>query len=252
MAWDVFSGWMTNLRVLGSSIKRRGGFNMWNLSYINSSSMTFTAMNCKHPKPSCLPRKFKYHKSWASDYGLDSGFREFDMLVFFISSSVEEFQGKYLALFCLFSVTDDLYWFMLEVFNAPFLFLHFFFYGFLTFQMLLVTLLSMLWPASCLWQQLKLLSELESDQSDTMDCHKKCLNDVSAEKNHLISLDWTNNSSAIDVEIDWTVLEGKLFFKVLGLTHSSKLDWGYFYLLLKLPPWKFKPFFLLWSFFLLS
>ena len=96
-----------------------------------------------------------------------------------------------------------------------------------------------------MWQQLKLLSELESDQSDTMDCHKKCLNDVSAEKNHLISLDWTNNSSAIDVEIDWTVLEGKLFFKVLGLTHSSKLDWGYFYLLLKLPPWKFKPFFLL-------
>ena len=144
MAWDVFSVF----RVLGASVWRRGGFNMWNLCYINRFSMTFFVMNCKHPKPykfSGLPGKFKYdHKSGASDYDLDNGFREFDMLVFFISSSVEEFRGKYLALFCLFSVTDDLYWFMLEVFNAPFLFLHFFFYAFLTFQMLLVTLLSML------------------------------------------------------------------------------------------------------------
>ena len=144
MAWDVFSVF----RVLGASVWRRGGFNMWNLCYINRFSMTFFVMNCKHPKPykfSGLPGKFKHdHKSGASDYDLDNGFRDFDMLVFFISSSVEEFRGKYLALFCLFSVTDDLYWFMLEVFNAPFLFLHFFFYAFLTFQMLLVTLFSML------------------------------------------------------------------------------------------------------------
>ena len=61
----------------------------------------------------------------SSDYGLNSAFREFGMLVFFIRSSVKEFQGKYLVLFCLFSVIDDLWWFMLEFLNAPFLFLHF-------------------------------------------------------------------------------------------------------------------------------
>ena len=65
---------------------------------------------------------------------------------------------------------------MLEFLSAPFLFLHFFVYAFLTFQMmLLVTLPSVLImllstpnydQASYLWQQLKLLSELESDQQD--------------------------------------------------------------------------------------
>ena len=38
--------------------------------------------------------------------------------------------------------------------------------------------------------------------------------------------DWSNNSGAIDVKMDESVLEEKLSFKMLRLTLSSKLDWG--------------------------
>ena len=38
--------------------------------------------------------------------------------------------------------------------------------------------------------------------------------------------DWSNNSGAIDVKMDWSVLEEKSSFKMLGLTFSSKLDWS--------------------------
>ena len=42
----------------------------------------------------------------------------------------------------------------------------------------------------------------------------------------LVSCDWSNNIGAIDVKMDGSVLEEKSFFKMLGLTLSSKLDWG--------------------------
>ena len=64
----------------------------------------------------------------------------------------------------------------------------------------------------------------------TLDWHRKCLNDFKAENNHLISLDWPYNSGAIDVKIAGTVVEEKLSFKVLGLSHSSKLDQGFYIL----------------------
>ena len=38
--------------------------------------------------------------------------------------------------------------------------------------------------------------------------------------------DWSNNTGAIDVKMDGSVLEEKSSFKMLGLTFSSKLDWG--------------------------
>ena len=41
-----------------------------------------------------------------------------------------------------------------------------------------------------------------------------------------IYFDWSNNTGAIDVKMDGFVLEEKLSFKMLGLTFSSKLDWG--------------------------
>ena len=41
-----------------------------------------------------------------------------------------------------------------------------------------------------------------------------------------IYFDWSNNTGAIDVKMDGFVLEEKLSFKILGLTFSSKLDWG--------------------------
>ena len=42
----------------------------------------------------------------------------------------------------------------------------------------------------------------------------------------LVLFDQSNNTSAIDVKKDGSVLEEKLSFKMLELTFSSKLDWG--------------------------
>ena len=38
--------------------------------------------------------------------------------------------------------------------------------------------------------------------------------------------DHSNNTGAMDVKMDGSVLEEKSSFKMLGLTISSKLDWG--------------------------
>ena len=40
--------------------------------------------------------------------------------------------------------------------------------------------------------------------------------------------DQCNNTGAIDVKMDGSVLEEKSSFKMLGFTFSSKLDWGYY------------------------
>ena len=59
-----------------------------------------------------------------------------------------------------------------------------------------------------------------------MDWGRKWLVDFNAGKTQLVSLDWSNNIGAADVKMDWSVLEEKSSFKMLGLTFSSKLDWG--------------------------
>ena len=56
-----------------------------------------------------------------------------------------------------------------------------------------------------LWQQLKLASELESDLQDTVDWGKKFL------------FKQSTKTGSIDVKVDGSVL---------GVTFSSKLDWG--------------------------
>ena len=80
--------------------------------------------------------------------------------------------------------------------------------------------------ASNLWQQLELASELEFDLRDTVVWGKKWLIDFSAGKTQLVSFDQSNKNGSIDVKMDDSVLEGKSAFKILGLTFSSKLDWG--------------------------
>ena len=45
-------------------------------------------------------------------------------------------------------------------------------------------------------------------------------------KTHLVSFDRSNNSGSVDVKMDGSFLEEKSSFKMLGLTLSSKLDWG--------------------------
>ena len=59
-----------------------------------------------------------------------------------------------------------------------------------------------------------------------MDWYRKWLVDSNAGKTQLVLFDQSNNTSAVDVKRDWSVLEEKLSFKMLGLTFSSKLDWG--------------------------
>ena len=80
--------------------------------------------------------------------------------------------------------------------------------------------------ASDLWQQLELASELELDLRDTVDWGRKWLVNFNTGKTQLVLFDRSNNTGAIDVKIDGSVLEEKSSFKMLGLTLSSKLGWG--------------------------
>ena len=59
-----------------------------------------------------------------------------------------------------------------------------------------------------------------------MDWSRNCLVDFNAGKTQLVSFDQSNNIGAIDVKMNESVLEDKPSFKMLGLTFSSKLDWG--------------------------
>ena len=79
--------------------------------------------------------------------------------------------------------------------------------------------------SSDLWQHLELASELESDLRGTVDLGRKQLVDFNVGKPQLILFDRSNNTGAT-VKMDGSVLEEKSFFKMLGLTFSSELDWG--------------------------
>ena len=59
-----------------------------------------------------------------------------------------------------------------------------------------------------------------------MDWGRKWLIDFNAGKTQLVSFDWSDNTGIIDMKIDRSVHEEKSFFKMLGLTFYSKLDWG--------------------------
>ena len=59
-----------------------------------------------------------------------------------------------------------------------------------------------------------------------MNWDRKCLVDFNVGETQLVSFDLSNNTGAIDVKMDGPVLEEKSSFKMLGLTFSSKLDWG--------------------------
>ena len=68
--------------------------------------------------------------------------------------------------------------------------------------------------------------EFEFDLQDTVDWGRKWLVDFNAGKTQLVLFDRSNNTGAIDVKMDGSVLEEKSSFKILGLTFSSELDWG--------------------------
>ena len=49
---------------------------------------------------------------------------------------------------------------------------------------------------------------------------------LNAGKTQLVLFDYFNNTAAVYVKINRSALEAKLFFKMLGLSFSSKLDCG--------------------------
>ena len=59
-----------------------------------------------------------------------------------------------------------------------------------------------------------------------MDWCRKWLVDSKARKTQLVLSDWSNNTVAIDVKMDGSVLEEKSSFQMLELTFSPKSDWG--------------------------
>ena len=59
-----------------------------------------------------------------------------------------------------------------------------------------------------------------------MDWGRNWLVDFNAGKIQLVLFDRSNNTGAIDVKMDRSVLKENSSFKMLGLTFSSKLDWG--------------------------
>ena len=76
-----------------------------------------------------------------------------------------------------------------------------------------------------MWQQLELVSEpIKSDLRDNVEWGKKW--HFNTGKTQLVSFEWSNNNGSIDVKMDGSVLQEKSSFKMLGLTFSSKLDWG--------------------------
>ena len=124
------------------------------------------------------------------------------------SNFMMEFQVRYLAMFCLFSVIDGFQWFwmgnlcknnrlMLKLSKASFLVLHVSCYTVMTFLMILsVILLSMLVILNSTlnvirhltWQQLDLAFELESDVWDILDWGDKWLVEYNASNTQLFWL----------------------------------------------------------------
>ena len=68
-------------------------------------------------------------------------------------------------------------------------------------------------------------SKLESDLQDSVDWGRKWLVDCNAGKTQLVLFDRSNDTGAIDVKMDGSVLEENSSFKILGLTFSSKFGW---------------------------
>ena len=59
-----------------------------------------------------------------------------------------------------------------------------------------------------------------------MDWGRKWLVDFNAGKTQLVSFDRSSDTGAVDVKMDGSILEEKSSFMMMGLTFSSKFDWG--------------------------
>ena len=169
------------------------------------------------------------------------------MLVFFTNLTLMEFQVRYLALLLLFSVIDDFkcFWMesllkniqlMREFLKAPFLVLHFSYYTLMIFLMMLsVILQSMLMVILSI---LSAIGHLIYGNNLNWLLHLNLIYETQrtgVRSGLLISmlgkLNWFRltgliKNGSIDVKMGGSILEEKSSFKMLGLTFSSKLDWG--------------------------
>ena len=76
-------------------------------------------------------------------------------------------------------------------------------------SMLMILLYSKCDQVCDLWQQLDLASESESDLRVTVDWGKKLLAGFNIGKTQLVSFDWSNNTGAIDLKMDGSVVKEK-------------------------------------------
>ena len=59
-----------------------------------------------------------------------------------------------------------------------------------------------------------------------MDCGRKWFPEFNAGKSQILLFDWSSNTGLIDVKMDVSVTEEKMFLKMIGFSFSSKLDSG--------------------------
>ena len=59
---------------------------------------------------------------------------------------------------------------------------------------------------------------------ETMDLGRKVFVDFNARKTNLVLFDQSNKVGAIDVKVDWSLLEEKSSFRMLGLFFISKFE----------------------------
>ena len=149
------------------------------------------------------------------------------------------------SLFLLFLIIDGFEWFwieslhkniqlILEFLKAPFLVLHFSCYTIMTFltmsSVILLSMLMILLFILIVTRHLTCGNNLNWLVNLNL-IYKTLWTGVRsglkyAGKTQLVSFDWSNNNGSIDVKMDGSVLYEKSSFKMLGLTFSSKLDWG--------------------------
>ena len=112
----------------------------------------------------------------------------------------------------------------------------------LSMLMILLSVLSMIRHLICGGSNLNWFLNLNLIYETLWTEGKKWFVDFNAWKTQLVSVDQSNNTGAIDVKMNGSVLEEKSYFKMLRLTFSSKLDWdSYIISMLKLPPRKLEP-----------
>ena len=77
-------------------------------------------------------------------------------------------------------------------------------------MMMMILLYSKCDQTSNPWLQLELASELESDLRDIVDWDRKWLDDFNAGKTQMVSFERINNTGAIDVKINGSILGEKI------------------------------------------